>query len=90
METEKKIKTQYPIKSLTISLPRYAEKEDGTAVTGFQCDREPGRTRVWMLEPSLSQLQGRNPVSSAITVIVLSLQGLEASEGPSRYCDGPK
>ena len=41
-----------------------------------------------MLEPSLGQQQGRNPVNSDIAVIVLSLQGLEASEGPSRYCDG--
>lgn len=54
MGTERKIKTQYPIKSLTVSLPPYAKKEDGTAVIGSQCDREPGRTRVWMLEPSLS------------------------------------
>lgn len=88
METERKIKTQYPIKSLAISLPPYAKKENGTAVIASQCDREPGRTRVWMLEPSLGRQQGRNPVNSDIAVIVLSLQGLEASEGPSRYCDG--
>ena len=27
-------------------------------------------------------------MSSTIALIVLSLQGVEASEGPSRYCDG--
>lgn len=41
-----------------------------------------------MFELSLGCLQGRNLLSSAVADAVLSLQGLEASEGPQEIKGG--